>query len=212
MASAPQPEAPSVAEQPAPAAEPVQPQPASAAEIVWLDDELPAGAVLEGTWLWDGANFSSGKLSHGHPPAKGMQSHGCSFPAPVPVTVNRMITQQVWLDPNDPPKGIALQLRLASGEEVGVYWEGEEEVFRPQESQELWYYGSLPEFGSWTTLQVLAEDLGLNEGQVTGIRFVTCNGHVLWDRTVLTAAPPIEEAQDLVEGPVEVRPSLGKNE
>ncbi len=125
---------------------------------------------------------------------------------PFPVTVKKMITQQVWLDPSDPPKGISLQLKLAAGEEVGVYWEGEEEVFRPQESQELWYYGPLPELGKWVTLEVLAEDLGLEEGQVAGIRFVTYGGRVLWDKTVLTEAPPIEEPKDL-SGPVGIRPS-----
>ena len=179
-------------------------------EVVLLEDDLPAGAAAEGTWVWDAANFTSGKRSHGHPPAKGLQSHGFSFQKMVPVTVKEMITQQVWLDPANPPKGISLQMKLSSAEEVGVYWEAEEEVFKPQESQELWYYGPLPELGKWITLEVLAEGLGLEEGQIAGFRFVTYGGRVLWDRTLLTAAPPLEEPKNL-SGPTDVRPGFGKN-
>ena len=120
-----------------------------------------------------------------------------------------MITQEVWLDPADPPQGIALQLKLATGDEVGVYWEGEEEVFKPEEGRELWYYGLLPELGQWTKLEILAEDMGLEDAQVTEIRFVTWGGRVLWNRTVLTQAPPIEEADTLLNQPVKVRPSMG---
>ncbi|MDO8730887.1 MAG: hypothetical protein Q7J69_06875, partial [Candidatus Omnitrophota bacterium] len=121
---------------------------------------------------------------HSHPSAKGLQSHGYSPAAPLPVAANGMIIQEVWLDPADPPKGIALQFKLSTGDEVGVYWEGEEELFKPEEGQELWYYGPLPELGQWTKLEILAEDMGLEEAQVAGIRFVTWDGRVLWNRTV----------------------------
>lgn len=151
-------------EVPAVPAEPLPPP-----ETVWFSEEEP----------------------HSHPSAKGLQSHGYSPAVPLPIAANGMITQEVWLDPADPPKGIALQLKLSTGDEVGVYWEGEEEVFKPEEGQELWYYGPLPELGQWTTLEILAEDMGLEEAQVTGIRFVTWGGRVLWNRTLLTQAPPI---------------------
>lgn len=121
-----------------------------------------------------------------------------------------MITQEVWLDPADPPKGIVLQLRLSTGDEVGVYWEGEEEVFKPQGGQELWYYGPLPELGRWAKLEILAEDMGLEEAQLNNIRFVTHGGRALWDRTLLTAAPPIEEADAALGQPMEVRPNFGQ--
>ncbi len=178
-------------------------------ETLLLDDALPEGAAPDGAWIWDDSNFSAGKLSHGHPPGEGVQSHGATLPKPLPVTAQEMITQECWLDPANPPKGIALQFRLSSGDEVGVYWEGEEEVFKPQEGQELWYYGPLPELGQWAKLEILAEDMGLEEAQVTGIRFVTHGGRVLWDRTALTAAPPIEEARDILEPPTGVRPNMG---
>ena len=165
---------------------------AAAPETILVDDDLPANAKPQADWLWDTITFTSGKKSHGHPSAKGLQGHGFTSD-PIAIPANGMITQQVWLDPKDPPKGIMLKFRLASGEEVGVYWEGEEEVFFPKEDEEVWYYGLLPEFGKWTTLEVLAEDLGLEEEKVTGITYVTFDGRVLWDKTGLKIVPPAEE-------------------
>ena len=191
-------------EEPKPAA-PSAPIP----ETLLLDDELPQGATQEGTWVWENGQPSAGKLFHSHPPAKGIQSHGYSPEKPIPIPTNAMITQEVWLDPANPPKGIALQLRLTTGDEVGVYWEGEEEVFKPQEGQELWYYGLLPELGQWAKLEILVEDMGLEDAQVAGVRFVTHGGRVLWDKTVLTAAPPIEEEGGPSENPMGIRPDFG---
>ena len=183
--------------------------PPTSTETVWLDDVLPANAKSEGTWAWDLELFSSGTQSHGHPAENGLRSHGYTLEQAVAIPVNGMITQQVWLDPANPPRGISLQFRLATGDWVGVYWEGEEEVFKPSEAQELWYYGVLPELGKWIKLEILSEDLGLEDQGVTGLRFVTYDGRALWDRTALTEAPSIEQLQGPGETPVEIRPELG---
>ena len=166
--------------------------PAVPPEIIWVDDSVPPNAKTEGTWLWDSTTFISGTKSHGHPSGKGIQSH--SFTAdPVSVSANGMFVQQVWLDPKDPPKGIMLKFKLASGEQVGVYWEGEQEVFNPADNEEVWYYGLLPELGTWASLNVLVEDLGLEDEKVTGLSYVTYDGRALWDKTSLTQAPAIAE-------------------
>lgn len=170
------------------------------AETVWIDDGLPANAKTEGTWVWDAVTFSSGAKSHGHPPSSGLTSHGFTA-EPVTLSETGMITQQVWLDPKDPPKGIMLKFKLTSAEEVGVYWEAEEEVFNPGEEEEVWYYGLLPELGKWSSLEVLAEDLGLEGEKITGISFVTFDGRVLWDKTAISEAPPEEEVEGFPELP-----------
>ncbi len=176
---------------PNPATEPAPPAPAAPKETVWVDDTLPSGAVTEGNWLWEEAPGASGK-AHSHPAAKGQQSHGLTF-EPALLPANGMITQTVWLDPQGPPQGIMLKVKTDTGEEAGVYWEGEEEVFTPGDEEEVFYYGLLPELGRWVTLEVLAEDLGLEDQKIAGITFVTYDGKVLWDKTVLTEAPPVEE-------------------
>ncbi len=117
--------------------------PVAPKETVWLDDDPPANAKTQGIWIWDTTTFTSGGKSHGHPSAKGLQSHGFTAD-PATFDINSMVTQQVWLDPSDPPKGIMLKLKLTTGDEVGVYWEGDEGVFNPGEEEEVWYCGLLP--------------------------------------------------------------------
>jgi hypothetical protein len=182
------------------AASPAAPSPAAVAPAqaeepkVWLDDVLPLNAKTEGTWNWEAIAGASGKV-HSHPSAKGLQSHGFMADT-VKLTVNEMLTQQVWLDPQDPPQGIMLSFKLADGKEVGVYWEGEEEVFTPGEDEEVWYYGLLPELGTWTPLEVLIEDLGLEEQDVAGVSFITFDGRALWDKLSIEQAPPLEELEE----------------
>ncbi len=163
---------------PAPAA------PAKAEDVIVLDEELPAGATTTGAWVWE-APAASGAKSHSHPAAAGLQQHAVVFAAPIIVPAQGEVVTSVWLDPANPPKGVMLKFTLATGEETGVYWEGEEEVFNPGEDEEVWYYGLLPEFGAWTPLAVAAEDLGIEASSVKGITFVTHGGRVLWDRTVV---------------------------
>lgn len=169
------------------------------AETVWLEDELPPNAQMQGTWVWDETLKASGTRSHGHPPAPGPQGHGFTAD-PITLPMGGKVLQQVWLDPQDAPEGIAIRFKLPTGEEVGVYWEGEKEVFTPGDYEELWYYGVLPELGEWTDLEILAEDLGLEQEQVIGMNFMTYGGRVLWDRTAIGELPA-EEAEAPAEGP-----------
>lgn len=174
------------------AAAPATRPPAPKVEKVWLDGKLPEGAKPEGEWIWASDPAGGAALAHSHPTAKGPQNHRFTAAEPMEMPGNGMLVQQVWLDPQDPPQGIAMRFKLDSGEEVGVYWEGEKEVFTPNEYEELWYYGMLPEMGKWVSLEVLAEDLGLEDGRIAGITFSTFDGHVLWGKTSITEAPPLE--------------------
>ena len=195
----------------APVSAPAEKAAAPVEETVLLDDSVPPGAKSEGNWVWDTTTAASGKKSHGHPSAKGLQSHGYTAD-PISFPANGMLTQQVWLDPADPPKGIMLKFKLATGDEVGVYWEGEEEVFNPGEEEEVWYYGLLPELGKWNSLEVLVEDLGLEAEKVVGISFMTFDGRALWDKTVLTQAPAEEATEALPELPTPPGAPAGEEE
>ncbi len=168
--------------------------------MVWLDDELPANAKTDSNWFWDTATVKSGEKSHGHSSGKGLQNHGFSAD-PVNFSTGGMIVQQVWLDPQDPPRGIMIKFKLASGEEVGVYWEGEEEVFTPKEDEQVWYYGLLPELGKWASMEILAEDLGLEGEKLVGVSFITFDGRVLWDKTEIAKAPPLVEIREQDRAP-----------
>ena len=171
----------------------VTPVPLSSSETVLLDDELPAGAATTGTWVWETTQAAKGTRSHGHPSARGQQSHSITFAAPVAIPRAGEIVTSVWLDPADPPRGLMLKLTLDNGDETGVYWEGEEEVFNPGEEEEVWYYGLLPEHGTWTPLSVLAEDLGIEDAKVSKVTFTTHDGRVLWDETIVREAAATPE-------------------
>ena len=177
------------------------PVPAPRAEELWLDDDIPEDATAQGVWLWDEVTVAHGKRSHGHPSARGIQSHTIVF-EPKTLPPRSMIVQQVWLDPQDPPRGVALWFKRAAGGEVGVYWEGEEELFDPTEYDKLWYQGLLPELGRWTALKIPVEDLSLEGDSIAGIRFVTLDGRALWDETVLTQTPSPEESPAPAPTPV----------
>lgn len=194
------PTATSVAE-PAPPVETPPAAPADRAAQVLLDDDLPAGATASGTWAWEAGEKASGARSHGHPATKGMQSHAVTLGTAVLVPRNGEIVTQVWLDPANPPRGIMVKFTLETGQETGVYWEGEEEVFTPGEEEEIWYYGLLPEFGRWTPLAVAAEDLGIEDTKITGVTFVTYDGRVLWDRTEIREAAPLAFGEEESELP-----------
>jgi len=178
---------------------------AQPAETVVIDDELPAGATAGGTWEWGTGHVASGTASHGHPAAKGMQQHSVTLAAPLQIPRTGELLTSVWLDPADPPRGVMIKFTLETGEETGVYWEGEEEVFTPGEEEEIWYYGLLPEYGTWTPLVVTAEDLGIEDTRLSGITFVTYDGQAWWDRTVVRPAsaapvPPSPEGTLNVNG------------
>ncbi len=186
--------------------------PAQAAELLVLfDDDISPDSSLQGAWLWDDQIHISGGRSHWHPAQPGRKSHGLTLAKPIAVPYNSFVFQQVWLDPQDPPAGIALKLVLAGGREVGVYWEGEEEVFTPDGFEELWYYGFLPEFGRWIGLEILAEDMGIEGKEIAGLAFVTHGGRVLWDKTSLKELPE-EEKEGLAEVPAPKLPTFGGEE
>ena len=100
---------------PVPAKEPAPPaEKAPPVEVPWLAGELPPNAAAEGSWVWDSQLTPEGRPAHSHPPAKGAARHGLTFAKPLEVPRNGLLRQEVWLDPQNPPRGIALQFKAVS--------------------------------------------------------------------------------------------------
>ena len=129
------------------------------------------------------------------PAAKGATEH--SYRAkPVVIPKNSVIEQYVYLDPNDMPKGIMLKFRFENDgkeDEIGIYREGEEEVFVFNSDEPMLYDGTLPNAGKWEKLQIYCDDLGLVGAKLTGISFVTYGGRAYWDLTRIRAAKEGEQ-------------------
>jgi len=151
---------------------------------VFIDDELPADASLEGMWTWDETIKTSGMRSHTALSSVGTAMHGVVC-APYEIPSSSGFTQDVYLVRDGMPGAIMMKFLLENGEEVGIYWEGETEVVRPQMDEKLWYKGTLPPPGVWARLEFLAKDIGLERKKITGIRFITFSGKAYWDRTSL---------------------------
>lgn len=156
-----------------------------AEEIVLIDDSLPEGAADSGIWTWDASLKYSGERSHTEPPAKVITEHSYRN-AGIIIPPNSVIEQFVYLDPNNIPKGIMLKFSFemeGKDNEIGIYREGEEEVFVFNEDEPALYDGTLPNAGGWEKLQISCDDLGLTGAKLTGISFVTYGGKVYWDLT-----------------------------
>lgn len=169
-------------------------KPSASNETVLIDDSLPDGSAIEGTWDWDSTLKYSGERSHTEPAKKEFAQHSYKS-NPIEIPKNSVIEQYVYLDPNEIPKGIMLKFNVENGAndgEVGVYWEGEEEIFVYNNDEPMLYYGVLPNAGKWEKLEVYSEDLGLEGVKLIGISFVAYGGKANWD---LTKIRPIKEGE-----------------
>ncbi len=173
------------AAQPEKPAEAPQAKPEEEGAKVLLDDLLPVGAVTQGIWEWDTSLKYRGEKSHTQPKAKGLTEHSYRA-APVDVPEDCLLEQYVYLDPKDTPTGIMLRFTFeADGKEgeIGVYREGEEEVFVFNDDEPVIYDGILQEAGKWEKWTIDPNDLGLKGAKITGISFIVYGGKANWDLT-----------------------------
>jgi hypothetical protein len=206
VTTAPAPETPLAAPitaQPEKPAETPQVKPEEEVAKVLLDDLLPAGAVTQGIWEWDTSLKYSGEKSHTQPPAKGLTEHSYRA-APVDVPEGCLLEQYVHLDPKNTPAGIMLKFIFeADGKEgeIGVYREGEEEVFVFNDDEAVIYDGILPETGKWEKWTIDPDDLGLKGAKITGISFIVYGGKANWDLTRFVPAAKNLKQNTGLKGP-----------
>lgn len=175
-------------EEPANPAQPVKPEPV---EVVWIDDNAPPGAKLEGngtgpnSWVWvtkDKEPVYSGNRASKRT-AKGLSQHffqGAS--QKLKVGAGDKVFAYVYLDPKNPPKEIMLQFNTGAWSHR-AYW-GENLInWGTDKSPQRRHIGPLPETGKWIRLEVDAAHLGLNPGmQISGWAFTQFDGTVYWDK------------------------------
>ncbi len=166
-------------------------------EVVWIDDELPAGAQPQGDTPWkfvakgEGPVFSGEKSSTRT--ATGLSQHFFTGANPgLKIGEGDILFAYVFLDPANPPKSIMLQFNDGSWEHR-TNWGDEDAIgFGAKNTPSKRLAGPLPKAGEWVRLEVKAADVGLATGaMLNGWAFTQSGGTCHWDRAgVVTYATP----------------------
>ncbi|MBI1370596.1 MAG: DUF1553 domain-containing protein [Planctomycetes bacterium] len=153
--------------------------------IVWVDDELPRNANVQGDGLvWvEGPDHPvhSGKRSMQRTSQGNQQHFFDNCDEKIHVGPGDKLFAWVYLDPKNPPKEIMLQYH--TGEWLHrAYW-GENLIpYGKDNSTERAHMGKLPPTGQWVKLEVPAGKMGLKRGDVIqGMAFTQYDGTAYWD-------------------------------
>ncbi len=167
-------------------------------DIVWIDDDTPAGAQLQGDgagWQWGQAPqqpVQSGKRSMKRT-GPGLHQHyftGAQKPLLIRSAADRLFAY-VYLDPKNPPKAVMLQFNDGNWEHR-AYW-GEDVCFLAGSADAANHrkMGPLPRTGEWVRLEVSPEKVGLKPGTpLNGWAFTQHGGTVYYDRAGIRSVPP----------------------
>jgi hypothetical protein len=185
--------------EPAEARPPGAPQPE---ELVWIDDNVPPGAKPDGNtpWQWVTANehpVASGQRASKRTATELSQHFFIAANPPLEVGEGDRLFAHVFLDPDNPPREIMLQLNDGSWEHRAIW--GEDLIaWGTPNSPSRRHLGSLPEAGKWVRLEFDAAQVGLNPGaKINGWAFTQFAGTVYWDRAgiVTVKVPALFDSQ-----------------
>ena len=166
---------------------------------VWIDDQLPPGAVPEGgELLWCQApkdRVHTGRLSMKRKSTGGQQHFFRNADRKLRVGQDDLLYTWAFLDPDDPPREIMLQFNADGAEDWGhraYFGENLIEFGRP-DSVERRHLGDLPPTGQWVRLEVPVAQVGLYPGSVVhGLAFTQFDGTVYYDTAGIESRTPQE--------------------
>lgn len=177
---------------PGPATSPV---PAEPAEFVWIDDEAPAAAQLQGDTPWEFVSAPDHPVQSGtkatRRQASGLSQHFFTGAAPtLKIGAGDKLFAWVWLDPANPPKTIMLQFNDGAWEHR-AFWGEDRIAFGSGDVPGHRHLGPLPAAGQWVRLEVDAAHVGLNPGaELNGWAFTQFDGLVYWDHAGIVTKTP----------------------
>lgn len=161
------------------------PSPTPGNEVVWVEDQVPAGAMTGAngeTWDWVSSplNPYSGTLAHRSPNASGHHNH-FFYSATQTLTVNagEKLFTYVYIDPINVPSELMLQWHDGTNW-YNFYW-GADQLTGVGARTSM---GAIPATGQWVRLDVSASLLGITIGSKTfsGMAFNLYGGQATWDR------------------------------
>lgn len=162
--------------------EAVRPEPV---EVVWVDDQAPDGAKLEGSWKWvdkvEGEPVFSGSKARAQSGKDTVQHFFTGAKAPIVVAEDTVFFAHVFLGKNAPEQ---IMLQFYSGNwDHRAYWGGNRIDWGKDGSPSRQSMGGLPEQGQWVRLEVPASKVGLKPGdKVDGWAFTQFGGTAYWDK------------------------------
>ena len=170
--------------------------PDSGDEVIWVEDQLPEGAIPfdDGeTWTWIRMKPEplSGTRAHQSAAAAGMHQHFFrGVKAPLFVSVGDRLFAHIYLDPARMPRQVMLQWHDDSWEHR-AYW-GENLIpWGLDNTVSRQYMGPLPPSGRWVRLEVPAAAVGVEGRIVDGMAFTLFDGTATWDCAGKRALQPV---------------------
>lgn len=159
-------------------------------EIVWLDDAFPDGgrtttnsAPTQFASADDKAPVFSGQRSLKRTDKGLAQDVWDQASTPLVVPQDATIFAYVWIDPDDSPKAIMLQFHREGWLHRANWGDFDAIPWGKPDSHEKVNMGSLPASGEWVRLEIPAEKIGLNAGDMlTGFALTQFGGTVYWDK------------------------------
>ncbi len=164
----------------------------SSGDIIWFDDSLPAGAILQAnggdSWKWVGASFGpySGTAYHQSAAAAGFHQY-FFYEATRTLQISNTAPAEklytyVYLDPANLPNEIMLQWHENGSWEHRAYWGANNIVFGTNGTASRKYMGPLPATEGWVKLEVLSSEVGLAGKTINGMAFTLDGGMAHWDK------------------------------
>ena len=164
-----------------------EPAAAVRGDYVWIEDDAPPGAQLQGDTPWEFVTAPDHPVHSGSKStrrrADALSQHFFTGANPtLKIGADDRLFAWVWLDPKNPPKTVMLQFNDGAWEHR-AFW-GEDKIpFGSGDTPGHRAMGPLPELGKWVRLEVSAAHVGLPAGsEINGWAFTQFGGEVWWDQ------------------------------
>jgi hypothetical protein len=163
-------------------------------EEVWIDDDLPSGAMASAnSWKWisksEGPVFSGERAHTQSGKGKQLQHFATGAEKPLRVSPEDTLFAYVYLEPKDAPREIMMQWDNGNWEHR-AFWGDDLIKYGEANTPSRRRIGPLPKTGEWVRLEVPARQLGIaSPMDFAGWSFDQHGGTIYWDKAGVVKVP-----------------------